>query len=105
MRALASGVAVEQRCVDDFNPIEGLCESDVVIVGGGLAGLACGIELSLQGREVLLLEQREVLGGRTSSWVEDGMPVESGLHRFLGFYQALPAILRKAGIDPDEILF
>jgi 15-cis-phytoene desaturase len=33
------------------------------------------------------------------------MPVESGLHRFLGFYQALPAILRKAGIDPDEILF
>ena len=80
-------------------------ESDVVIVGGGLAGLACGIELSLQGREVLLLEQREVLGGRTSSWVEDGMPVESGLHRFLGFYQALPAILRKAGIDPDEILF
>jgi 15-cis-phytoene desaturase len=71
-------------------------QHDVIVIGGGL---------SSQGRRVLVLEQHKVLGGRTSSWIEDGMPVECGLHRFLGFYQALPALLRKAGVDPDEILF
>lgn len=78
---------------------------EVIIVGGGLAGLACGLELSAQRRRVVVLERHECVGGRTRSWIEHGMPVESGLHRFLGFYQALPALLRKAGVDPDEILF
>jgi hypothetical protein len=40
------------------------------------------------------VEAGDVVGGRTASWVQDGMPVESGLHRFLGFYEELPAHLR-----------
>lgn len=78
--------------------------ADVVVVGGGLAGLSCGLELAEAGREVLLIEARDVVGGRTASWVEDGMPVESGLHRFLGFYVELPRLLRRAGVEPDDIL-
>ncbi len=78
---------------------------DVIIVGGGLAGLSCAVELVDQGKNMLLLESREVLGGRTSSWVDKGMAVESGLHRFLGFYEALPNLLQHVGTDPDEILF
>lgn len=71
----------------------------VVVVGGGLAGLACAFELSDAGVPVVLLEAGEVVGGRTASWVEDGMPVESGLHRFLGFFSALPRLLDRAGVD------
>ena len=89
----------------DRVPLQAVVVADVVIVGGGLAGLTCALELAQDGRRVVVLERRDVLGGRTSSWIEDDMPVESGLHRFLGFYQALPSVLRKAGIDPDEILF
>jgi 15-cis-phytoene desaturase len=78
---------------------------DVIVVGGGLAGLSCGHELSAQGREVLLLEGAPVVGGRTSSWIQDGMYVESGLHRVLGFYEEFPALLRRVGIDINQIVY
>ena len=76
----------------------------MIIVGAGLSGLSCAFELSERGRSVVVLESRAVVGGRTSSWIEDGMPVESGLHRFLGFYSALPDLLHRAGISLNEML-
>jgi len=79
--------------------------ADVIVVGGGLAGLSCGFELSSRGRGVLLLEAGPVVGGRTSSWNQDGMMVESGLHRVLGFYEAFPDLLRRAGIRIDDIVY
>lgn len=77
---------------------------DVIIVGSGLAGLSCAFELADRGKSVLVLEASDVLGGRTSSWMEDGMPVESGLHKFLGIYRALPALLRRAGVQLSDII-
>ena len=53
---------------------------NVIVVGAGLAGLSCAFELIKRRRAVTILESRRVLGGRTASWIEDGMPVESGLH-------------------------
>lgn len=79
--------------------------ADVIVVGGGLAGLSCALELSSRGRPVLLLEAGPVVGGRTSSWNEGGMKVESGLHRVLGFYEAFPRLLRKAGVNIDDIVY
>jgi 15-cis-phytoene desaturase len=76
----------------------------VIVVGSGLAGLSCAIELLKNNRRVTVLESRSVLGGRTSSWVEDGMPVESGLHKFLGIYRALPGLLQEVGVNPNDIL-
>jgi monoamine oxidase len=51
---------------------------DVIVVGGGLAGLTAARELGHRGRRVLLLEARERLGGRT--WVSSfaGVDVELG---------------------------
>lgn len=77
---------------------------EVVVVGGGLAGLSCAFELTEQGRDVLLLEARDVVGGRTASWREDGMPVESGLHRFLGYFAGLASLMRRADVDLDQAL-
>ncbi|HEX6595887.1 MAG TPA: FAD-dependent oxidoreductase [Acidimicrobiales bacterium] len=81
-----------------------MTDVDVVVVGGGLAGLACAFELAERDVGVLLLEAGAVVGGRTASWVEDGMPVESGLHRFLGFFSALPDLLKRCGVDLDEMV-
>lgn len=78
---------------------------DVIVIGAGLAGLSCALELSENGRKVVVLEKLPFIGGRTSSWVEKGMEVESGLHRFLGFFTALPDLLKKCGTDTDEIVF
>jgi 15-cis-phytoene desaturase len=80
-------------------------QADVIVVGAGLAGLSCGMELISRGRGVLMLEDCPVVGGRTSSWNKDGMMVESGLHRVLGFYEAFPDLLRKAGIRLDDIVY
>jgi len=77
---------------------------DVIIVGAGLAGLSCGVELTSKGKRILLLEAEPVVGGRTSSYDMDGMEVESGFHRYIGFYSHLPKILRKVGIQLSEML-
>lgn len=76
---------------------------DTVIVGSGLAGLTCGLELVVEGKRVLLLEAEPVVGGRTSSYKDNGMQVESGFHRYIGFYSAMPKVLRKAGIKLNDI--
>jgi 15-cis-phytoene desaturase len=77
---------------------------DVIIVGAGLSGLTCAIELAEQKRKVLVLEKQEYFGGRTASWTEDGMPVESALHKFLGFYSELPKLIEKTGTNLDDIV-
>lgn len=77
---------------------------DAIIVGGGLAGLSCGLELSSKGKRILLLEAEKVVGGRTSSYNLNGMEVESGFHRHIGYYSHLPYILRKAGVNPSDIV-
>jgi 15-cis-phytoene desaturase len=51
-----------------------------------------------------VLEAWEVVGGRTSSCAEKGMPVESGLHRMLGVYRAMPELLARAGLVLDELV-
>src|SRR6478672_9243703 len=74
---------------------------DVLIVGGGLAGLAAAVELVDAGRRVTVLEKRAVLGGKVSSWRDgDGDAVESGLHVFFGSYTHLLALMRRVGAYP-----
>ncbi|MFO7661370.1 MAG: FAD-dependent oxidoreductase [Chloroflexota bacterium] len=75
---------------------------EVLIIGSGLAGLSAGIELTAKDQNVTLLERHKIVGGRTSDWVADGMHVESGLHRWLGFYKAVPQLFKKAGLDHED---
>ena len=51
---------------------------DVIVIGGGFAGVTAGREAALRGKQVLLLEARDRLGGRT--WTSDwhGSPLEYG---------------------------
>ena len=51
---------------------------DVVIVGGGFAGVTAARECALRGRTTLLLEGRERLGGRTWSTDWAGTRIELG---------------------------
>jgi monoamine oxidase len=51
---------------------------DVIVVGGGFAGVTAAREIALRGRSVLLLEARDRLGGRTWSTEWDGIPIEYG---------------------------
>lgn len=70
----------------------------VIVVGAGLAGLACATELADAGLQVEVLEKREVLGGKVSSWLDkDGDSIESGVHIFFRCYKQLLPFLKRVG--------
>ena len=77
---------------------------DVIVVGAGLSGLSCAYELVRKKKKVLVLEAHSYAGGRTSSFYDNGMKVESGLHRYIGYYSALPSFLKKCGISIEDIV-
>jgi zeta-carotene desaturase len=71
---------------------------EVLIAGGGLAGLATAVELVDAGLRPVVLEKRPVLGGKVSSWRDaDGDVLESGLHIFFGSYRDLLDMMRRVG--------
>jgi 15-cis-phytoene desaturase len=78
---------------------------EVIIIGAGLAGMSAAVNLSEKGYQVTVLEANRFIGGRCSSWDEKGMHIESGFHRFLGFYTALPDLIHQVGKDVDDIVF
>lgn len=65
-------------------------ETDVLIIGGGLAGLSAAVELTRQGHSIFLVEQKQRLGGRTYSLIhpETGDAVDNGQHVMMGCYHS-----------------
>lgn len=80
-------------------------ETDVVIVGGGLAGLTAGIGLQREGLDVVILEKGERLGGRAQSWTDSttGDPVHIGPHIFLTEYPNMFKLLDMLGTRDDIV--
>lgn len=52
--------------------------SSIVVIGGGIAGLASAALLAKDGHEVTLLEGRSSVGGRAGSWERDGFRFDTG---------------------------
>jgi len=74
-------------------------EVDVVVVGGGIAGLTCAVGLRDSGLSVVVLEKSSGLGGRARSWIDDktGDPVHIGPHIFLSEYPNMLRLLEVLG--------
>jgi hydroxysqualene dehydroxylase len=72
---------------------------DVVIIGGGFAGLSAGVALAGQGFRVALVEGKPVLGGRAYSFPdsETGDHVDNGQHVLMGCYHQTLDFLRQLG--------
>ena len=71
----------------------------VVVVGGGIAGLASAAVLAERGVQVTLVEACEQLGGRVRAWpLGDGRTMSRGFHAFFRQYYTLRSLLRRA--DP-----
>ncbi|GAA4547065.1 NAD(P)/FAD-dependent oxidoreductase [Pseudonocardia xishanensis] len=54
----------------------------VVVVGAGLAGIACAREIDLAGLPVRVLDRARTVGGRMASSPHDGRPVDMGAAYF-----------------------
>jgi len=75
-------------------------KKSVLILGGGLAGLAAAKRLTDKGFQVKVLEKREIFGGKVSSWKdEEGDWIESGTHCFFGAYKVLYDLMKEIKTD------
>lgn len=74
---------------------------DAIIIGGGVAGLSAAVDAAQRGANVLLLEHRPFLGGRTYSFVDEttGDTVDNGQHLLMGCYHETRSYLRLIGAD------
>jgi phytoene dehydrogenase-like protein len=73
--------------------------SDVVIVGGGAAGLAAARQLTAAGADVLLLEAADRLGGRIVTDQVDGFLLDRGFQVVNTGYPALPDFVDIPSLD------
>jgi phytoene dehydrogenase-like protein len=77
---------------------------DVIVIGGGYAGLSAGALLAHKGYDVLLLEKSKSLGGRASYMEKDGYTVEYGLHANRSASDgAAAAVFRRLGRELEFI--
>lgn len=77
-------------------------ELPVIVVGAGLAGLACAGELIRQGRQVVVLEGSDGVGGRVRSDIVDGFTIDRG---FQVLNTGYPALRRHHLADLDLRVF
>jgi monoamine oxidase len=77
-----------------------VARTDVVVVGAGLAGLACARSLVAAGKDVVVLEARDRVGGRTLNHdLGDGQVVEAG-GQFVGPTQDhVLALAKELGVE------
>jgi len=75
----------------------------VIIVGGGWAGLAAGIELCRHGVPVDVLEAGHTLGGRARTVRINGQEIDNGQHLLLGAYHEYLGLLKVAGASESAL--
>jgi len=83
--------------------------SDCIVVGGGLAGLACARELLRRGRSVRLVEAAADVGGRVATDTVEGFRIDRGFQVYLDAYpegrrQLDLAALRLGSFEPGALV-
>ena len=85
--------------------------TDVIVVGGGVAGIAANTHLRRSGLRVTLVEQRQLLGGRAGSFpskFSSGEILDNCQHVLLGCCTELQELYRLLGVSShirfDDVL-
>ena len=82
---------------------DGARDRRVVVVGGGITGLATAWLLDRAGVDVTLLEAAERLGGKLRTGEVAGEQAELGADAFLARNPAAPRLARRVGLGDDLV--
>lgn len=91
----------------ELNPqAQSAAAPEVIIIGAGVAGLACATLLADHGLRVLVVEADTIPGGRARSWVDPGTgdTVDIGPHILLNKYPNMLAWLERLGTS-DQVFW
>src|SRR5438270_10967435 len=78
--------------------------SRVIVIGGGLAGIAAALDCADADADVTLVEVRPRLGGAAYSFERDGLWLDNGQHVFLRCCEAYRSLLDRLGSAGDTVL-
>lgn len=77
--------------------------TDVVVIGGGVAGMVAALECAKIGLAVTIVERRDELGGCVGRIELDGLTLDSGAESFATRGDGVAELLGSLGLD-DEIV-
>ena len=75
-----------------------MTNKDIIVVGGGIAGLTAALSLAQKGKDVLLIEKNERCGGLMTSFEREGFRFEGGARALVNAGLVGPMI-KEFGID------
>jgi len=75
---------------------------DVIVAGGGMGGLGAALRLALNGLDVLLLEQHNMVGGYATSFIRGDFEYECSLHALCEFGEGDVEKLDRGEAIPHE---
>ncbi|MBI4862884.1 MAG: protoporphyrinogen oxidase [Candidatus Riflebacteria bacterium] len=78
-------------------------DADTIVVGGGIAGLACAWRLHSRGVAVLVLEAQDRAGGNVRTETVDGFRMERGPHTFMASADDIFCLAEEVGVAGDAV--
>lgn len=75
-------------------------DADVIVIGGGIAGLGAAVRLKDRGLEPLVLEAESRVGGRMTSDRVNGFVIDRGVTLFGKGFVRMRALVRRLSLSP-----
>src|SRR6266566_900224 len=75
-------------------------DADVIVIGGGIAGLGAGVRLKDRGLEPLVLEAESRVGGRMTTDRINGFVVDRGVTLFGNAFGSMRALVKRLRLSP-----
>src|SRR5229473_8197013 len=75
-------------------------DADVIVIGGGIAGLGAAVRLKDRGLEPLVLEAESRVGGRMTTDRVNGFVVDRGVTLFGNAFGSMRSLVKRLGLSP-----